>query len=375
MLKKLFAIALVFSLNAQEICLNMIVKDEKAVIERCLNSVKGFIDYWVIVDTGSTDGTQEIIRKCMQGIPGELHQSTWVDFSHNRNEALKWAKGKGDYLLFLDADEKLTFSSDFRKRFLDKDFYLITCDNNGVKYGRKQMVNNHLKWEWRGEVHECIESLEPGSRTFDLVPGIVNQIAWDGSRSRDPKKYQKDAEVLEKALVKDPSNKRNQFYLAKSYQDAQMPQKALENYQKRIAMGGWDPEVEWACFQVGILQEMLHMPAETIIDSYSKAYQFSLTRAEPLYRLGCFYNRHGKYLLGYWVLKHALTIPVPQAAMYLENWIYDFGLLSEFSAAAFYLGKSDEAYEACLEILDRPNIPPEVRKLTEGNLLRLRGSR
>ena len=45
-----------------KICLNMIVKDESRVIRRCLESVKPLIDYWVIVDTGSTDGTQEIIK-------------------------------------------------------------------------------------------------------------------------------------------------------------------------------------------------------------------------------------------------------------------------------------------------------------------------
>ena len=40
----------------------MIVKNESAVIKRCLDSVKEIIDYWVIIDTGSTDDTKEIIQ-------------------------------------------------------------------------------------------------------------------------------------------------------------------------------------------------------------------------------------------------------------------------------------------------------------------------
>src|SRR5579872_2737177 len=85
------------------VCLNMIVKDESEVIERSLSSIKHLIDYWVIVDTGSTDGTQTIIKKFLKGIPGELHERKWVDFAQNRNEALDLAKNKGDYLLFIDA--------------------------------------------------------------------------------------------------------------------------------------------------------------------------------------------------------------------------------------------------------------------------------
>src|SRR3990167_10039713 len=87
----------------QKICLNMIVKNEKEVIARCLNSCKHLIDYWVIVDTGSTDGTQDVIRKELKGIPGELHSRPWVNFGHNRQEALLLAKKKGDYILFMDA--------------------------------------------------------------------------------------------------------------------------------------------------------------------------------------------------------------------------------------------------------------------------------
>ena len=46
----------------------MIVKNEAHVIERCLQSVKSIIDYWVIVDTGSTDGTQKIIKKYLKNM-------------------------------------------------------------------------------------------------------------------------------------------------------------------------------------------------------------------------------------------------------------------------------------------------------------------
>lgn len=82
----------------------MIVKDEAKVIERCLASVRGLVDTWVISDTGSTDGTQELIRRALAGVPGELHQDPWVDFGHNRTRNIRRARGRADYLLLIDAD-------------------------------------------------------------------------------------------------------------------------------------------------------------------------------------------------------------------------------------------------------------------------------
>ena len=95
------------------VCLNMIVKNEAGVIRRCLDSVRPFIHHWVIVDTGSTDGTQKLIREYLADVPGELHERPWKNFGHNRSEALALARGKSDYILVIDADEELVASPGF----------------------------------------------------------------------------------------------------------------------------------------------------------------------------------------------------------------------------------------------------------------------
>ena len=77
-----------------KICLVMIVKDEAGNIRECLSKVAPYIHYWVIVDTGSSDNTIEVINQTMEefGIPGELHERPWVNFEVNRTESLELAK-------------------------------------------------------------------------------------------------------------------------------------------------------------------------------------------------------------------------------------------------------------------------------------------
>jgi glycosyltransferase involved in cell wall biosynthesis len=54
----------------------MIVKNESHIIAETLRCLKEKIrfQYWVICDTGSTDGTQQIIQETLKDIPGELHE-------------------------------------------------------------------------------------------------------------------------------------------------------------------------------------------------------------------------------------------------------------------------------------------------------------
>lgn len=65
------------------ICLSMIVRNESAIILRCLESAAPWIDGWVIADTGSTDDTMDIIRAWGERhkITGELHQEPPEAFS------------------------------------------------------------------------------------------------------------------------------------------------------------------------------------------------------------------------------------------------------------------------------------------------------
>ena len=346
----------------------MIVKDESSVIERCLTSVLPLIDKWVIVDTGSTDGTQQIIKDFMaaKGVPGELHERPWVNFGHNRNEALQHAKGKSDYILFIDADEYFVYEPDFKLPQLDKDFYFVTISHSGSKYGRVLLIKNRPEWIWMGVVHEAIVPF-PGM-TSGTLEKVFDMYTTEGARSKDPQKYLKDAQILEAALKIYPHDTRNVFYLAQSYRDAGLYALGLQYYEKRAAMGGWEEEVFWSMLQVALIKEFLEMPKNVVIESLLKTYAYRNSRIEPLHHVARIFRENGDYQSGYLSAKSALALPRSDDILFVEQWMYDYGTLLELSVCAYWIGKYDECREISENLLKRDDLPLEIRSLIERNL-------
>jgi len=348
------------------ICLNMIVKNESRVIKRCLASVKPIIDCWAIIDTGSTDGTQEIIKEYMKDIEGELQEDKWVNFEYNRNRALQLAENKADYILFMDAHDELIYSKDFVKPILDKDFYFFEMKYGGSKFYRVNIVKSNLNWKWIGVLHEYIHS--PRARTSDIIKGIINLVKIEGCRSQDPDKYKKDAEVLEKALLEEPNNDRYVFYLAQSYRDSEQNELAIKNYEKRVLMGGWDEEVYISLYQIARLQEGLDMDPKIFTQSYYKAFSFRPTRIEPLFRLANYYRRNKEYHLGYTISKLAIERAKTNDMLFVDEWMYDYGLLLELSICAYWIEKYSECINISKNILNKKDLPQNVYSCVENNL-------
>jgi glycosyltransferase involved in cell wall biosynthesis len=346
------------------ICLNMIVKNEAHCIERCLKSVRPFVDSWVIVDTGSTDGTQQLVRSTFTDLPGELHERPWKDFAHNRNEALALAKGKADYILIIDADDYLTYPEGYQLPELVADQYLLEIVHGGLKYNRPQLIRNCHDWKWHGVLHEYLAA--DTAKTCQLLTGLTMQFGGDGARSCDPDKRKKDIAVLLKGLEEEPTNSRYVFYLAQTYKEANEPELALEWYRKRVAMGGAPQEVWISLLQIGRMEEKLGRPC---VASYWDAYQYLPSRAEPLFYIASWYSQHEKQpAQSYLLTKAALALGQPDDIQFAEQWIYDWGLQLEYSIGAYYSGYFEEAYQSSIKLLGRTDLPERVRQSVQTNL-------
>jgi glycosyltransferase involved in cell wall biosynthesis len=353
----------------QTLCLNMIVKDEAHVICRCLDSVKEMIDYWVIMDTGSTDGTQEIIKAHMEGIPGELHERPWKNWGETRSEAFDLAKGKGDYILFMDADDILEFDEGFKMPALTEDQYNMWRGTKSFSYQKPQIVKGDLPWKWVGVTHEYLGCDMDYSTA--LLEGIHYTSIDDGAtrRSSGVEKYWKNVRLLEDGLKKEPSNSRYAFYLAESYRDCGEKGKALEHFQKRIDMGGWEEEVFWSKLQIAHMLRDLGFAEKIIAEAYKDAFYYRAHRLEPLYYLADLYNKKENYAKAYEVLKVKDFVPKKNEkdSLFNEDWIEEYGLLFQMSICAYYVGHYEEALQACDQLLLREDLPEEWRKMAEKN--------
>jgi glycosyltransferase involved in cell wall biosynthesis len=152
------------------ICLNMIVKNEAKVLSRLFRSVKDYVDYYVIVDTGSTDGTIELIRREMSdyGIEGEVHERPWVNFGVNRQQALELAvaANKAEWLLFIDADEELAVSDPkFYEKLEPGVSYEIEKHHKETRYAVPHLLSvKTARYRWEGPVHNYIVTIEGEKR-------------------------------------------------------------------------------------------------------------------------------------------------------------------------------------------------------------------
>ena len=110
----------------------MIVKNSGEILGECLLQNKKYIDYWTILDTGSTDNTPDIIREAMVGVPGELHFSDFTTFAETRNKAFDLAQKKCKYMIVLD-DSYQIFNGQKLRAYLEKSNADVIYPKIGIK--------------------------------------------------------------------------------------------------------------------------------------------------------------------------------------------------------------------------------------------------
>lgn len=357
----------------------MIVKNEIRSLKKCFDSVKDHIDYWVISDTGSTDGTQKFIKDYFEKekIEGNLFEDKWENFGFNRTkvfERAKQFKENFDYYLVIDADDIFEGNLDEIKN-TEKEYI---CGKNKIFYGsleywRNQIFNVNFKWAYIGVLHEfpgCLEENKDNLPELMLNNCIMRaNHSNSGSRSSDPEKYNKDAKILLTGILNEPKNGRYYFYLAQSYRDAGNNQMAIIWYKKRVDLGGWEEEVYFSLFQIGVCKERLGYDFEKeVLPDYMKAYNFRKTRLEALYRVVRYFRIKNRFKEGFTYGMDAWKNEFPKDLLFVEKHVHEFSFLDEFSICAYYCGFHRLSYDINKKLLENKHIPNDSRKRIQENL-------
>jgi glycosyltransferase involved in cell wall biosynthesis len=345
------------------ICLNMIVKNEVKVLPRLIRSVKDYIDYYVIVDTGSTDDTIELIKREMAeyGIEGEVHERPWVNFGVNRQQALELAVAadKADWLLFIDADEELAVSDPkFYEKLEPGVTYELEKHQGDLRYAVRHLIDiRNTSYRWEGPVHNYLVVVEGKERRALRKDVWIVYHHGQGAKSHgvtQEQKFLRDAALLEDELARNPNDARSQFYLAQSYRDAGHHERALAAYKKRASMeNGWDEERFVAQLEAGRMCLHLKMPEAVVLGELLGAYTLRATRAEPLYELARYYRMRDGYAMASLFAKAGAQTPLPNDRLFVVESVYTWRLLDELAVAAYWLGDYAVSKSACQVLLER----------------------
>jgi glycosyltransferase involved in cell wall biosynthesis/predicted O-methyltransferase YrrM len=308
-------------------------KNESTTIGRMLESCYQYIDYYVLQNNGSTDGTELVVENFFKDkdIPGFVYnvEEGWVGFGWNRDHLLQTCQKTDhdcDWILKMDCDEVLEVDDDFDWSLLDdttiQSFHIPAVSGTCI-YHRAWMWNAKLPWSFNHDTcHETIrcdiDGVGEQFTRFDL-PKSFRQVGYNEGQSWTvPTKFISDALILEEKMIKEKtmlSDMYHFWYIGKSYMDA-FPSDALylgESHNKEYArrclyyfqeyLNHCDNYKNPSFIDETIYITLIFMAEiytylgqqEEAIDYYKQSEKFAPGRNDHLFGLSYAYERKGDY--------------------------------------------------------------------------------
>jgi hypothetical protein len=322
-----------------------IVKDEAEVIDRLLSQVDGPM---TIVDTGSTDGTQQRLEEV--GIT--VHERPWINFGVNRSEAFALARGTADWLLALDADMTVEIDDDFEPDPA-VDAYMLQMRSGDVSYRLPLLLRGDLPWRSIGACHEYTALPD---RDYIGVPTDKVRITNHGDGRWSREKSEWHLSLLEADMERNPGDPRTVFYTAQTLRDLGRTAEAHAMYRRRAEMLGWPEETFYAKYQQALCTPT--WPARML--GLIAAWEFRPSRLEPAYELAREFNLRGQHHSAY----RFASLPViePPDNLFIHRGVYDWGMDFERSISAWWLGLWDEFDALTERLLANPALPGHIRE-------------
>ncbi len=300
----------------------MIVRDESAVLQRCIDSLQGIYDELCIIDTGSEDNTIEIAQaneayvKVFTGCNDATGKI--VDFAKARDQAL--ALASGDWVLQIDADEILLTGHNRIRDLIKKDELDqigVLMESDSVTWVSVRVFRNIDGLIYRSKVHEYLP--HPGNFFAERLIHIENRPNKKGKESSTSRNIR----LCKLALDETPNDGRIYHYLGNEYRNLNLYLEAIEAYSKALSCGNYKIGLYHTSYYLGI--------SYLIIDDWENALEaaFQCLRIDPRYAeapclLGDIYSSMGEVYRAIEWYKMALSKegPPEDAIMAIQSWAY-----------------------------------------------------
>jgi len=346
----------------------MIVKNESKNIPRLIESLKNIIDDYVIIDTGSTDNTKEIIKQSCDkfNIKGHIETIPFKNFAFNRSEGLRLGreKSKSDFLLLLDADMVLEDKGFDKNQIIGKEVIAIKQKNPFIEWSNVRLISTKVPATCIGVTHEYYDT--KWGRVEDINTLEIRDIG-DGGCKED--KFERDIRLLEQGIKDEPNNNRYHFYLAQSYKDTNNLDKAIEYYKKHIEMPGWEEEIWYSHYMISALYLRKNMIKEA--EEWAlKGFMYRPIRAEALYAICKYFRENNNHSKAYQYYSMAKSLPAPRDdKLFIQTNVYDYELDYENSIINFYIPWADkqQGIRSALKIINK-NFDDDRERLTLKNM-------
>ncbi|HEV8052836.1 MAG TPA: glycosyltransferase family 2 protein [Parachlamydiaceae bacterium] len=358
------------------ICLVITIENDEQVIESCLKSVKDIVDCVCFCDRGSTDKTVEIASQLIRKskIPSKVNKqenNEKVDHQLFSIQAAQEMIGELDfplsntYLLFLDADKILTDDSNFKKKNLSHEAYLILHHSLDMFFYRPCIFQASLPSEKIKKLSECL----PFERPFPykkITELVVNEQLEDPYQTE---KITKNINNYIQILKDEPDNTHYMLSLAQSYKSLKKYQEAINWHKAFIKNCGCEEGIWFSNYKIAECYKELKRWDLALL-FYLEAFQHASDRHEPLKKISEYYRLNHQHEIAYIYAKHASNLQFLNGHyLFVFNPIDTHQIDEELSIIAYYTQHKDEGYAAINRLLLNKDVPQRSKVKAYKNIL------
>jgi predicted O-methyltransferase YrrM/tetratricopeptide (TPR) repeat protein len=345
------------------ICLCMIVKDAGPQFEKVLVDNLPSFDKWCILDTGSTDGTQDVIRRVLTDRKrGNLYEEPFINFKDSRNRCLELAGTSCKFLLTLDdtyviQGDLKSFLTEVRgDQFSDSFSLLIKSDDS--EYYSNRIIKSLSKLRYIHTIHEVITDKNNINVTVPKNRALILDNRSDYMNDRTTNRKQFDLKLLFKEVEDDPNDPRALYYIAQTYGCIGDEVNKAKYFELRInhPVQGYIQEKIDACFELARTYNFhLGKDWETCERLYQQAHDLDPERPDSTYFIGIHWYLEKNYEKAFYYFKKGFEIGYPLHKQYSLKPTLSFHFLPKFLTEVSYYMKDFITGEASARLFLQNN--------------------